>query len=93
MSRLPVFVQDLREGRRSLIGWSLGLIVVMMIYLPFFGIMGGDSEIRELVESLPPALVEALRYDQMFTGPGYAQATILGLLGFALGTIAAVSWG
>ncbi|NCD20131.1 MAG: ABC transporter permease [Actinobacteria bacterium] len=93
MSRLPVFAQDLREGRRSLIGWALGLIVVMMIYLPFFELMGGSDEIRDMLDMLPPALVETVGYDQMFTGPGYAQATILGLLGFILGTIAAVGWG
>ncbi|MGM0385387.1 MAG: ABC transporter permease subunit [Actinomycetota bacterium] len=93
MSRLPVFVQDLREGKRSLLGWALGLVTVMLIYLPFFEMMGGSDEIRDLLDMLPPALVETIGYDQMFTGPGYAQATILGLLGFILGTIAAVSSG
>lgn len=92
MSALPVFVQDLHEGARSLLGWAIGLVVVMMVYLPFYELMGG-SEIQDLLDVLPPALVETIGYEQMASGPGYVQAAILGLLGFVLGTIAAVGWG
>jgi ABC-2 type transport system permease protein len=93
MRTLPVFVQDLREGGRALLGWSIGLVVVMLVYLPFYGMMGGNREMQDLIETLPPAFVETLGYEDMFSGPGYVQATIFGLLGFVLTTIAAVSWG
>lgn len=95
MRALPVFVQDLREGARSLLGWTIGLVAVMLVYLPFYGMMGGDDnrEMRDLIASLPPAFVETLGYEDMFSGPGYVQATIFGLLGFVLTTIAAVAWG
>lgn len=94
MSRpLPVFRRALRESWRGLIGWTLGVAAVLMMYLPLFPSIGGNGQMQQIIESLPPELVNALGYDQIGTGAGYAQGTFYGLIGFLLLTIAAIGWG
>jgi ABC-2 type transport system permease protein len=48
---------------------------------------------QRVIEALPPEMIKALNYDQITSGPGYTQATMFGLIGFLLMTIASVAWG
>ena len=89
---LPVVRRTLRESWRGLIGWSTGIIATLALYLPLYPSLAGP-DLQTLVDSLPDALVQALGYDQIATGAGYTQASFLGLIGFALFAIAAISWG
>ncbi|MDQ2623841.1 MAG: ABC transporter permease, partial [Actinomycetota bacterium] len=89
---LPVLRRWMAEGRRSLLGWSAGVAGVAVLYLPLFPSMQ-SPELAELVASLPPELVRTLGYGDITSGAGYTQATIFGLIGFVLLTIAGVSWG
>lgn len=91
-STLPVLRRWMAEGRRSLLGWSAGVAGVAVLYLPLFPSMQ-SPELAELVASLPPELVRTLGYGDITSGAGYTQATIFGLIGFVLLTIAGVSWG
>ncbi|WP_341976251.1 ABC transporter permease subunit [Microbacterium sp. LWO13-1.2] len=90
---LPVFRRALRESWRGLLGWTVGIAAILFLYLPLFPSIGGNGEMTQIIESLPPELVNALGYNQIGTGAGYTQATFYGLIGFLLVTIAAVSWG
>lgn len=90
---LPLFRRSLRESWRSLLGWSLGILAVLMLYLPLFPTFGATPQLQQLLAGLPPELVKAIGYEQISTGAGYTQATFFGLLGFLLMTIAATSWG
>ncbi|HEU4808313.1 MAG TPA: ABC transporter permease subunit [Homoserinimonas sp.] len=92
-SNLPLFRRALADSWSSLIGWSLGIVAAIMLYLPLFPSFGGNEEMQALLDSLPPELVNAIGYDQISTGSGYAQSTFYGLIGFVLLTIAATSWG
>lgn len=92
-SNLPLFRRALADSWRSLIAWSLGVVAAIMLYLPLFPSLGGNPDVQELLNSLPPELVNAIGYDQISTGSGYAQSTFYGLIGFVLLTIAATSWG
>ena len=93
MSSLPLFRRSLAESWRSLIGWSLGVLAVLALYLPLFPAIGGNPDMRELLDSLPPELVRTIGYDQISTGAGYTQSTFFGLMGFLLLTIAGTAWG
>lgn len=93
MSILPVFRRSLRESWRSLIGWSLGIAAVLLLYLPLYPSFGAGGQLEEIVAQLPKELVRTLGYDDIATGAGYAQSTFYGLMGFLLLTIAAVLWG
>lgn len=80
------------QGRYGLGGWALGLIAAASLYLPLFPSMRSD-DMTHLLDSLPPALIDTLGFDEISTGAGYTQATLFGMIGFVLITIAAVSWG
>jgi ABC-2 type transport system permease protein len=89
---LPVVRRALRESWRGLFGWSIGIIATLVLYLPLYPSLAGP-DLQALVDSLPEPLIQALGYDQIATGAGYTQASFLGLIGFALFAIAAISWG
>ncbi|MGW8482496.1 ABC transporter permease subunit [Microbacterium sp. NPDC055903] len=90
---LPVFRRSMRESGRSVVGWSLGLATVLLLYLPLYASLGTSDELQSLIDSLPKDLVQTLGYDQISSGAGYTQSTFYGLMGFLLLTIAAVLWG
>ncbi|WP_241993163.1 ABC transporter permease subunit [Cryobacterium frigoriphilum] len=89
----PIFGKVFTDSWRSLIGWGLGLAAASALYLPLFPSMSGDAAMQDLINSLPPELTRTINYDQIGTGAGYAQATLFGLIGFLLMSIAAISWG
>ena len=89
----PIFGKVFTDSWRSLIGWGAGLVAASALYLPLFPSMSGDAAMQDLVNSLPPELTRTINYDQIGTGAGYAQATLFGLMGFLLLSIAAISWG
>lgn len=89
---LPLYRRSLGESWRSLIGWSLGFLAALLLYVPLFSSIGGNPDMQALLDSLPPAMISALGYGAIATGAGYVSATFYGLMGFALSTIAAVAW-
>ncbi|MCR1162766.1 ABC transporter permease [Paenarthrobacter sp. UW852] len=90
---LPLFTKALTDSWRSTLAWALGLTGACMLYLPIYPSIGGSSQMQELINALPPQMTKALNYDQIATGPGYTQATLFGLIGFLLMSMASVGWG
>lgn len=90
---LPLFRRAFFDPWRSTLGWAAGLAAAIMIYLPIYPSIGGSAQMQEMVNALPPEMTKALNYDQIATGPGYTQATLYGLIGFVVMTIASVAWG
>ncbi|CAN7254787.1 ABC transporter permease subunit [Pseudarthrobacter oxydans] len=93
MTTLPLFRRAFFDTWRSTLGWALGLAAAIFLYLPLYPSIGGSAQMQDMIDALPPEMTKALNYDQIATGPGYTQATLFGLLGFLLMTIASVSWG
>lgn len=90
---IPVFIRTLAESWRGLLVWTLALTAVMMLYLSLYPSIGIDGQMMQMLETLPPSLVNTLGFDQITSGAGYAQATFYGILGFVLPTVAAIGWG
>ncbi|MFC0682650.1 ABC transporter permease subunit [Lysobacter korlensis] len=90
---LPVLRRSLLDSWRSLLGWALGITAALLLYLPLFPSIGGNGQMQQIIEGLPPELVKTLGYEQIATGSGYTQGTFYGLIGFLLLVIAATSWG
>lgn len=93
MKTLPLFRRAFFDTWRSTLGWAAGLAAAIFLYLPLYPSIGGSAQMQEMIDALPAEMTKALNYDQIATGPGYTQATLFGLLGFLLMTIASVSWG
>lgn len=91
---LPLFGKAFRDTWRSLIGWIVGLSAAMFLYLPLYPSMAGtNSQMQQLLNSLPAQLTKTIGYDDISSGTGWVQATVFGLIGFLLSCIAAISWG
>lgn len=82
----------LRESRRGLVGWSLGLVGICAVYLPLYPSMAGP-ELSAIMDQMPEALRAAMGMDGPLDGVGYTHASIYGLIGTLLMIIAAVGWG
>lgn len=95
MSRavLPLFRKAMRDSRGGLLGWSLGHVGAILLYLPFYPSIGGNREMQSFFTDFPPEVVTLFGLDQLYSGPAYTQATYFGLTAFLLMAIAAVSWG
>lgn len=93
MNSVPVFRRSIRESWRGLIGWSLGLAALLLLYLPLYASFGTDGQLQAIIDALPKGLTQTIGYDQISTGAGYAQSTFYGMTGFVLMTIVAVIWG
>jgi ABC-2 type transport system permease protein len=93
VTTLPLFRRAFFDTWRSTLGWAAGLAAACFLYLPLYPSIGGSAQMQDMVNALPAEMTKALNYDQIATGPGYAQATVYGLLGFLLMTIASVAWG
>lgn len=90
---LPIFRRSIADGWRSLLGWTAGVVAVIGLYLPLFPSVGGDGQMQQIIESMPPELVNTLGFEAIGSGAGYTQGTFFGLIGFVLLLIAATSWG
>lgn len=90
---LPLFTKALTDSWRSTLAWALGLTAAIMLYLPLYPSIGGSAQMQQMIDALPQEMTKALNYDQIATGPGYTQATLFGLIGFLLMSMASVGWG
>lgn len=90
---LPIFRRSLADSWRSLVGWTLGVVAALSLYLPLWPSVGGNGQMEQMLESMPRELVATLGFEQLTSGAGYAQSTFFGLIGFLLLVIAATSWG
>ncbi|MFJ4168021.1 ABC transporter permease subunit [Paenarthrobacter sp. NPDC089714] len=90
---LPLFTKALTDSWRSTIAWGLGLTGAILLYLPLYPSIGGSSQMQQMIDALPQGMTKALNYDQIATGTGYTQATLFGLIGFLLMSLASVGWG
>ncbi len=78
-----VFGKTLWDQRRSLLGWTIAVAAIGVLYAAFWPLMV-SPEMKAALEAFPPALLEALGYDDITTAAGYVGSTTFGLLGPAL---------
>lgn len=90
---LPLFTKALTDSWRSTLAWAVGLAAACMLYLPLYPSIGGSAQMQDLINALPAEMTKALNYDQIASGPGYTQATLFGLIGFLLMSMASIGWG
>lgn len=89
---IPVFRRLVLDGWRGMLGWIVGIAAVLALYLPLYPSLA-SAQMTEIINSLPPELVDVLGYDDIATGAGYTNATFFGLLGYVLLAIATTAWG
>ncbi|QYH35401.1 ABC transporter permease subunit [Salinibacterium sp. M195] len=92
-SILPLTRRSLADSWHGLLGWTLGMAAVVLLYVPLYSSFSGeDAGFEDVIKSLPDGLASTLGFQDLSSGAGYVQATAYGLLGFALIVIAATLW-
>lgn len=82
MLRNP-FTKWLWDSRRSILGWTLAIVLVGAGYAAFWPSVD-NPELQKAMEAYPQALMEAINYTDITTAAGYLNATVFGLLAAAL---------
>lgn len=81
--RHSVFGKTLRDQGRSLLGWTIVVAAVGILYAAFWPLMV-TPEMKAAMAAFPPELLEAIGYGDITSAAGYIGSTTFGLLGPAL---------
>jgi ABC-2 type transport system permease protein len=90
---MNIFFRELRANLKSLLIWSVIMVLLIMIAVSKFSAFAGDPEMLKMLDSMPPAMLDALNMR------AFNLTTISGLYGVMflyfglLGAIAAAMWG
>lgn len=79
--RFPILAQGLRDRRRSLLWWSLGVIVYIAIIASVWPSMA-KTDISGLIEQFPKAILDLMGASDysMSTGAGYVSGELFGFM-------------
>lgn len=69
---LAVFAKALRDQRRGLVFWAIGLGLITLMYTSSFD--------PDKATENPSGFQEALSFDDLASGPGFLKATVLGMI-------------
>ncbi|MCP2298102.1 ABC-2 type transport system permease protein [Nocardia amikacinitolerans] len=83
-----VFTQTLKEQRRGLIGWSIGLSIVPMMYLPSYQSLR-DQGTLDIGQN---AMYDAMGLSDFASATGYLNSTVFSLMGLLLMVIFAITF-
>jgi ABC-2 type transport system permease protein len=75
-----VFTKTLWDTRQALVGWTIGITAVGVLYAAFFPAIQ-TPEYAKAMESFAPEFMEALGFAAITTPAGYLGSTTFGLLG------------
>lgn len=89
---MPVLSRFLKDNRRALWGFAIGMVLLCLVYLPLYPSFGAD-ELESIYAQIPEGLRSAFGVGGLQDGIGYTQSSIFGLAGALLLLIATVSWG
>lgn len=82
MSRFPILMQELRDRRRSLVWWSVGLVAWIVVVAAMFPTIRDASGISQLVEQYPKSVLAIFGIDSIdfSSGAGYLAGELFGFV-------------
>jgi ABC-2 type transport system permease protein len=75
-----VYLKTMRDQRRALVGWSVGLLLVVFLEAALWPTVRDMGGLREFVESYPEALRSLFKLDQFATGAGFLNGELYSAL-------------
>jgi ABC-2 type transport system permease protein len=90
---LNIFFRELKANVKSLVIWSIIIALLIVIAVSKFAAFAGDPEMLKILDSIPPAMLDALSMR------GFNLITLTGFYGIMfvyfglMGAIAAAMWG
>jgi ABC-2 type transport system permease protein len=89
----PVLVKTLRDQKRSLVGWSVGIAVLLLVEGALWPSVRDMPQLDEMLEGYPEAMKEMFDLDTMSTGVGFLNAELFTLVLPALFIVYGISRG
>lgn len=77
-------LKTLRDDRRAMIGWALGLAAVIVMYLSFYPSLNTPDMqqfMDDFMQSMPEGVAAAMGWNNFLGGAGYLEGTIYNLYG------------
>ncbi|MDQ2806301.1 MAG: ABC transporter permease [Chloroflexota bacterium] len=74
-----VFLKTLRDERKALIAWAIGMAVLAGYTLVFFPFLRDNTDLTKMMQSLPPALRSVYGQADFSTGSGYLGSAVFNL--------------
>ncbi len=90
---MNIFIRELKANLKSLVIWSVIIVLLTMIAVAKFSAFAGDPKMLAMLDSMPPALLDALNMR------AFNLTTLSGFYGIMfiyfglMGAIAAAMWG
>ncbi|PPJ24167.1 hypothetical protein C5E45_28410 [Nocardia nova] len=75
-----VFVKCLRDQRRGLIGWSLGIVVLVLLESALWPSISNIPGLRQMVDNYPPALRQLLGIEDFLSGTGFLNTELYSII-------------
>lgn len=92
--RLTLLRKTLRDDRRILIGWTVGVAAYLCTYLPFYAQFEDDTAgAEEMVQVVPEGMRTAMGMQDLFSGAGFLESMVFNLFGPLLLIVYAVILG
>jgi len=88
-----VYGRSLREERRALVGWSLGLAGYLLVMLVLYPTIHGNQSFEKLVRSYPEALRKIFGLADFTSGAGYLRTEVFSFMVPLLLAVFAILWG
>lgn len=82
----------LRAQARATVLWAVSLAGITTLYTAFYPSIG-SAKLDVMMESMPPALIEAMGLEAMASAAGYVAATVFTLVGLILALVAVIGTG
>ena len=91
---VTITVKTLRDQRRALIGWSIGVAALVLLYASFYpSIKANAAQLDKSFESLPDALRNAIGTGSISSPVGYLRSELFSTMGPLLLLILAIGAG
>lgn len=75
-----VFGKTLRDQRRALVGWSIGLVVLVLLESALWPTVQNMGNLEDFIANYPEAMKELFKLDQFGTGAGFLNGELYSLM-------------
>jgi ABC-2 type transport system permease protein len=75
-----VFLKTLRDQRRGLVGWSIGLVLLVLLESALWPTVRNMGNIEDFIASYPEAMKELFKLEDFGTGTGFLNGELYSLM-------------
>jgi hypothetical protein len=75
-----VFTKTLRDQRKALAGWSIGLAVLVLLEAALWPTVRNMGDLGEFIQGYPEALRELFKIDEFASGAGFLNGELYSLM-------------